>query len=101
MTADLQQAGLRVEAPARGDNRKAGDAGKAGTIVANIVQQKYFVDITTKILLPRLKADGKPFVLVFWSRHPDGTQHNQGDSLCKLVPGINGPTSMVAIKKRR
>jgi len=29
-------------------------------------------------------------VLVFWSRDPDGTQHNQGDSLNQLVPGING-----------
>ncbi len=27
------------------------------------------------------KARNKPFVLVFWSRDPDGTQHNQGDSL--------------------
>src|SRR5262249_1120786 len=40
----------------------------------------------------------KPFVLVFWSRDPDGTQHNQGDSLNTLTPGINGPTSMAGIK---
>jgi hypothetical protein len=40
----------------------------------------------------------KPFVLVFWSRDPDGTQHNQGDSLNTLVPGINGPTSLAAIR---
>ena len=98
MITDLQQAGLPMEAPARGDNGKAGDASKAGTVVANIEQQKYFVDITTKVVLPRFKADGKPFVLVFWSRDPDGTQHNQGDSLGQLVPGINGPTSMAAIK---
>ena len=44
------------------------------------------------------KAAGKPFVLVFWSRDPDGTQHNQGDSLNQLVPGINGPTSQAAVK---
>ena len=44
------------------------------------------------------KASGKPFVLVFWSRDPDGTQHNQGDSLNQLVPGINGPTSLAAVK---
>ncbi len=37
-------------------------------------------------------------MLVFWSRDPDGTQHNQGDSLNHLVPGINGPTSLAAIK---
>jgi len=48
--------------------------------------------------LPMFKAAGKPFVLVFWSRDPDGTQHNQGDSLNQLVPGINGPTSQAAVK---
>jgi hypothetical protein len=40
----------------------------------------------------------KPFALVFWSRDPDGTQHNQGDNLGRLIPGINGPTSLAAIK---
>ena len=44
------------------------------------------------------KARNKPFVLVFWSRDPDGSQHNQGDSLNTLTPGINGPTSMAGIK---
>jgi hypothetical protein len=44
------------------------------------------------------KARGKPFVLVFWSRDPDGSQHNQGDSLNTLTPGINGPTSMASIR---
>jgi arylsulfatase A-like enzyme len=38
------------------------------------------------------------FIIVFWSRDPDGSQHNQGDSLNALVPGINGPTSLAAIK---
>jgi len=37
-------------------------------------------------------------VLVFWSRDPDGTQHNQGDSHLKVSPGINGPTSLASIK---
>ena len=49
-------------------------------------------------MLPLFKARNKPFVLVFWSRDPDGTQHNQGDSLGQLTPGINGPTSLAAIK---
>ena len=44
------------------------------------------------------KEREKPFVLVFWSRDPDGTQHFQGDSLNSLVPGINGPTSLAAIR---
>ena len=37
--------------------------------------------LATKVVLPLFKARGKPFVLVYWSRDPDGTQHNQGDSL--------------------
>jgi hypothetical protein len=45
-----------------------------------------------------LKARNKPFVLIFWSRDPDGTQHNQGDSLNAVTPGINGPTSAAAIR---
>ena len=44
------------------------------------------------------RSADKPFVMVFWSRDPDGTQHNQGDSLGRLVPGINGPTSLAAIR---
>jgi arylsulfatase A-like enzyme len=55
-------------------------------------------DVATKVVLPMFKARGKPFVLVFWSRDPDGSQHNQGDSLNTLTPGINGPTSMASIK---
>jgi hypothetical protein len=62
------------------------------------VQQSYFADAATKVVLPALKAGKKPFVMVFWSRDPDGTQHNQGDSLGTLTPGINGPTSLAAIK---
>ena len=44
------------------------------------------------------KARNKPFVLVFWSRDPDGSQHNNGDSLNAVTPGINGPTSLAGIK---
>jgi hypothetical protein len=44
------------------------------------------------------KERNQPFVLVFWSRDPDGSQHNQGDSLGQLSPGINGATSLAAIK---
>jgi arylsulfatase A-like enzyme len=50
------------------------------------------------VVLPMLKARNKPFVLVFWSRDPDGSQHNEGDSLNTITPGINGPTSMAGIK---
>jgi hypothetical protein len=94
----LTAATLPLATPSRGDNGKAGDAKTPGTTVANIEQQAYFADVAAKVVLPMLKARNKPFVLVYWSRDPDGTQHNQGDSLLKLVPGINGETSHAAIR---
>ena len=84
--------------PSRGDNGKVGDAKTPGTTVANVAQQAYFADVATKVVLPMFKARNKPFVLVFWSRDPDGSQHNQGDSLNTVTPGINGPTSIAGIK---
>jgi hypothetical protein len=94
----LAAAGLPLAAPGRGDNGRAGDFKTPGTTVANVVQQSYFADVATKVVLPMLKARGKPFVLVYWSRDPDGTQHNHGDGPNELTPGINGPTSRAAIK---
>ena len=94
----LAAAGLPPAAPSRGENGKIGDLGTPGTRSPNTVQQRYFADVAAKVVLPMLKARNKPFVLVFWSRDPDGTQHNQGDSLNALVPGINGPTSAAAIR---
>jgi hypothetical protein len=98
MKAELTKANLPLTAPSRGDNGKAGDAKTPGTTVANIAQQAYFADVASKIVLPMFKARGKPFVLVFWSRDPDGSQHNTGDSLNTVTPGINGPTSLAGIK---
>jgi len=96
--AALTKAGLPLATPPRGENGKAGDAKTPGTLVPNTAQQAYFVDVATKVLLPMFKARNKPFVLVFWSRDPDGSQHNQGDSLNTVTPGINGPTSLAGIK---
>jgi Type I phosphodiesterase / nucleotide pyrophosphatase len=96
--AALTQAGLPLAAPSRGENGKAGDFRTAGTTVANVTQQAYFADVATKVVLPIFKAKRQPFLLMFWSRDPDGTQHNQGDSLSTLTPGINGPTSLAAVK---
>ena len=98
MKSALAAANLPLAAPPRGENAKAGNATVPGTTTANVVQQDYFADVATKVVLPMFKARNKPFVLVFWSRDPDGSQHNQGDSLNRLVPGINGPTSLAAIK---
>jgi len=67
-------------------------------VVPNTAQQAYFADIASKIVLPLFKERAKPFVLVFWSRDPDGSQHNTGDSLNTITPGINGPTSLAGIK---
>ena len=94
----LTKAGLPLAAPSRGDNGDAGSATKPGTLTPNTVQQGYFADVASKIVLPMFKARAKPFVLVFWSRDPDGTQHNQGDSLNTVTPGINGPTTLASIK---
>ena len=70
----------------------------AGHLVPNTAQQAYLADVATKVVLPMFKARNKPFVLVFWSRDPDGSQHNNGDSLNTVTPGINGPTSLAGIK---
>ena len=98
MKATLAKAGLPLATPPRGENGKTGDARTPGTQVANTVQQAYFADVAAKVVLPLFKARNKPFVLVFWSRDPDGSQHNQGDSLNTVTPGINGPTSLAGIK---
>jgi hypothetical protein len=71
---------------------------RANGSTVNGSQQDYFAAVTTRVVLPLFKKQNKPFVLVFWSRDPDGTQHYQTDSLNSLVPGINGPTSLAAIR---
>jgi arylsulfatase A-like enzyme len=96
--AALTAAGLPLATPGRGDNGRGGDFKTPGTTVANVTQQTYFADVAAKVVLPMFKARNKPFVLVYWSRDPDGTQHGQGDSLNSLTPGINGPTSRAAIR---
>ena len=96
--AAMTKAALPLATPGRGDNAKAGDSKTTGTTVANVAQQAYFTDVATKVVLPMFKARNKPFVLVVWSRDPDGSQHNNGDSLNTVIPGINGPTSLAGIK---
>ncbi|MBR1223644.1 MULTISPECIES: alkaline phosphatase family protein [unclassified Bradyrhizobium] len=87
----LKKAGLALETPGRAQRENPGKA-------TNIVQQKYYRDVVTKVLLPHFKENKKPFMLLYWSSDPDGTQHSQRDSVNELVPGINGPTSLAAIK---
>jgi len=106
IAAELKDAGLDLIAPDRanghpktqGDNGSPGNSDKPGTLSPNLKQQQFFADALTKAVLPSFFKSGKSFVVVFWSRDPDGTQHNQGDSLNQLRPGINGPTSVASIK---
>jgi hypothetical protein len=88
----LKKAGLPLETPGRAQRSET--PGKT----TNVIQQKYYRDIVTKVLLPHYKESGKPFMLLYWSSDPDGTQHSQRDSVNELTPGINGPTSLAAIK---
>lgn len=97
VVAGLKAAKLPTRAPDRGLNTSGGAYNMPGTWVANVDQQRWFTAIATRVLLPKWKAEGKPFVMVYWSRDPDGTQHNHGDSLNALTPGINGKTSLAAI----
>ena len=98
VTQRMTAAGLAVIAPTRGDNGSAGSNATPGTTVANVEQQDWFTGVAVQAVLPMFKARNKPFVMVYWSRDPDGTQHNQGDSLGGLLPGINGVTSLAAIR---
>jgi Type I phosphodiesterase / nucleotide pyrophosphatase len=92
VAAALDKASLPTAAPPRAASKDP------QTLTPNVEQQGYFLDATVKVVLPMLKARGRPFLLVYWSRDPDGTQHAQGDSLGELVPGINGPTSRSAVR---
>jgi arylsulfatase A-like enzyme len=96
--AAFKRASVSLKAPGRGDNGNPGDNRNPGTWVPNWAQQQYFLEVTTKVVLREFKSAARPFVLVFWSRDPDGTQHNQGDSLDNVRIGINGPTSIAAIR---
>ncbi len=111
LTAQLQSALTAVSLSLTAPNRSNGCAATAqcnngysgnnvtpGTTSANVVQQQYFANTLTQAILPTFVQSSKPFYVLFWSRDPDGTQHNQGDSLNSLTPGINGPTSLAAIK---
>lgn len=65
--------------------------------VPNIVQQSYLTTAATRAVLPYLKAQAKPFVLLFWSRDPDASQHASPDKIGSLTPGINAQTPHDAI----
>jgi len=80
------------------NNGLPGNNTTPGTTSPNTIQQNYFTDVLTRAILPTFNQQNKPFIAVYWSRDPDGSQHNQGDSLNSISPGINGPTSLEAIQ---
>jgi arylsulfatase A-like enzyme len=81
------------------NNGFTGDRSTPGTRMPNLVQQDWFDAVATDVVLPSLTSDpATPFIFVYWSRDPDGTQHNHGDSLGALVPGINGETSRRGVR---
>ncbi|MDP9103514.1 MAG: alkaline phosphatase family protein [Pseudomonadota bacterium] len=98
LKAAFKKAGIKPVAEDRGLNADPGAFNRPGVTVANVVQQDWMTAAVTKVLLPLFQARHKPFVMVFWSRDPDGTQHNTGDGLNKLTPGINGPTALAGVR---
>ncbi len=60
--------------------------------VPNTAQEDWMARAATGIVLPHFKDEAKPFILLFWSRDPDFSQHNGKDSIGNTMPGINGPT---------
>lgn len=94
----LSGAGLSTTAPGRGSNGDAGDLKERGTRATNKGQQTWFSAVTTRAVLPELRSRHRPFLLIYWSRDPDGTEHNQGDSPRLLEPGITGPTALAAVR---
>ncbi len=92
------------------NNQPGGNLTTAGTLNPNTQQQQFFADATTKAILPQFVADikagtSKGFATVYWSRDPDGTQHNNGDAFNAADPGnnsltigINGPTAKKGVQ---
>jgi arylsulfatase A-like enzyme len=74
-----------------------GEAAPSLTTAPNVVQQSWLQSIATQSVIPNLALSGKPFVLFYWSRDPDATQHSAVDSEGRLVPGVNSGNAHAAI----
>ncbi len=106
--APLGQAKIDEKTPPRGANSSTGNFEVAGTTHANIEQQAYYLRVAREVVLPAFIHDPQnknPFLMVYWSRDPDGSQHGQGDNFNtktgradSLGVGINGPTPKAAVK---
>ena len=83
-SANMRQAFVGAAAPKSG--------------VPDIEQEVWLMKATDRIVLPHFQQTGKPFVLLFWSRDPDMSQHNTKDSVGEMVPGINGPSGLAGTR---
>ncbi len=98
VAAAITAAGLSLNPDDHKANGSMYNDSKAGLKVSNALQQGWFTDVATQVVLPKFVKAGKPFALVYWSRDPDGTQHNTGDSINAFTPGINGPTALSGVR---
>jgi arylsulfatase A-like enzyme len=93
----ITAAGLSLNPDDHKSNGSMYSSSTTGLKVNNAIQQHWMTDVATKVVLPRFVAADKPFALIYWSRDPDGTQHNTGDGINQLTPGINGPTGLSGV----
>ena len=98
IAAAITAAGLSLDPDDHKANGSMYSDSKTGLKVSNTLQQAWMSDVATKVVLPRFVKSGKPFALVYWSRDPDGTQHNTGDGINAFNPGINGPTALAGVR---
>ena len=98
VAAAITAAGLSLDSNDHKANGSMYGNSRTGLKISNIAQQTWFTDVATRVVLPRFVAAGRPFALVYWSRDPDGTQHNTGDSINDFNPGINGPTGLGGVR---
>jgi arylsulfatase A-like enzyme len=66
--------------------------------VPNTAQEDWMSKAADEIVLPHFRQNRKPFILLFWSRDPDFSQHNGKDSIGAYQPGINGPSGKAGIR---
>jgi predicted AlkP superfamily pyrophosphatase or phosphodiesterase len=100
MKREMASVGLSTSTPDRsnGQPESKQNNGRSGTVASNYGQQHYYSNVVTEAILPAFQKSAQPWLMVVWSRDPDGTQHNQGDSMEQFWPGINGQASRAAIR---
>ena len=98
MQAAFQEFGVAAQAPLPGDSSVA-DPPAGGKPVTNAGRRTWFADVASLAVLPTFKERHKPFVMMFWSRDSSATPGDQSGSPLRLIPGINAPASLAAIKE--